>query len=433
MAVKMTETDEILQYLNIKNDEELFADIPQKLRVSLDLGLPMDEFSLISFIEKSCSKNVSPAMNFLGNGIYDRFIPPLVDEIIGRNEFLTSYTPYQPEISQGILHSLFEYQSVISDLTQMDVTNSSMYDGFTALAEAVRMAYRINGKEEVLVPENIYRSQLSIIQNYVIGLNLKIIKYKFGKDGLIDIEDLKSKISDHTSSIIVANPNLFGLIDKNAFTVSEFKKEALLITYYDPVSLGLIKSPGEYGTDIAVAEGQQLGIHMNYGGPLLGLFSFRKEYVHRSPGRLIGLSKDNSGRKAFVMTLQAREQHIRRSRAMSNICSNQALLAVASLAYLSILGSNGMKKLALITMNKSIKLKNELYKAGINTVFKGINFSDNLFYFDGQEKLLRSNISGGVKLSELSDYPNYKNSAFFSVTEKTSDESISRLAKIAGE
>ena len=267
----------------------------------------------------------------------------------------------------------------------------------------------------------------------MIGLNLKIIKYKFGKDGLIDIEDLKSKISDHTSSIIVANPNLFGLIDKNVFTVSEFKKEALLITYYDPVSLGLIKSPGEYGTDIAVAEGQQLGIHMNYGGPLLGLFSFRKEYVHRSPGRLIGLSKDNSGRKAFVMTLQAREQHIRRSRAMSNICSNQALLAVASLAYLSILGSNGMKKLALITMNKSIKLKNELYKAGINTVFKGINFSDNLFYFDGQEKLLRSNISGGVKLSELSDYPDYKNSAFFSVTEKTSDESISRLAKIAGE
>lgn len=429
----MTETDEILQYLNIRSDEELFTDIPTKLRVSLDLGSPMDEFSLINSILQIGRKNITPEMNFLGNGIYDRFIPPLVDEIIGRNEFLTSYTPYQPEISQGMLHSLFEYQSIISDLTEMDITNSSMYDGFTALAEAVRMAYRINGKNEVLVPENIYRSQLNIIKNYILGLNLNIVKYKFGKDGLIDMEDLKSKISDRTSSIIVANPNLFGLVDENSFRVNEIKKDALLITYYDPVSLGLIKPPGEYGTDIAVAEGQQLGIHMNYGGPLLGLFSFRKEYVHRSPGRLIGLSNDNAGRKAFVMTLQAREQHIRRSKAMSNICSNQALLAVASLAYLSIVGSGGLKKIALITMNKSKRMKGALKSAGVPPVFDGINFSDNLFYFEGQEKLAASNISGGIRLSDISDCPGYKNSAFFSVTEKTSDDSIERLAEIIGE
>lgn len=429
----MTETDEILQYLKINSSEALFADIPDNLRVSLDLGSPMDEFSLINSIERTGRNNKPAAMNFLGNGIYDRFIPPLVDEIIGRNEFLTSYTPYQPEISQGILHSLFEYQSVISDLTEMDVTNSSMYDGFTSLAEAVRMAYRINGKDEVLVPENIYRSQLSIIQNYILGLNLKIIKYGFGNDGLIDMEDLKSKISDRTSSIVVANPNFFGLIDENSFHIEEIKKDAVLITYYDPVSLGLIKPPGEYGSDIAVAEGQQLGIHMNYGGPLLGLFSFRKEYVHRSPGRLIGLSKDNTGRKAFVMTLQAREQHIRRSKAMSNICSNQALLAVASLAYLSILGSNGLKKIALITMNKSKGLKQALGNAGISTVFNGTNFSDNLFYFDGQEKLASNNISGGIKLSDISDYPGYKNSAFFSVTEKTGDSNILKLSEIIGE
>ncbi len=429
----MTELDEMLQYLNIGSDEELFKDIPEKLRVSLDLGSIMDEFSLINSIESTGRKNIPAEMNFLGNGIYNRFIPPLVDEIIGRNEFLTSYTPYQPEISQGILHSLFEYQSVISNLTEMDVTNSSMYDGFTSLAEAVRMAYRINGRNEVLVPENIYRSQLSIIRNYALGLNLKIIKYRFGNDGLIDMEDLKSKISDHTSSIIIANPNLFGLIDENSFHVNEIKKDALLITYYDPVSLGIIKPPGEYGSDIAVAEGQQLGIHMNYGGPLLGLFSFRKEYVHRSPGRLIGLTEDKTGKKAFVMTLQAREQHIRRSKAMSNICSNQALLAVASLAYLSILGSNGLRKIALITMNKSKKLKNALDSFGISTVFKGINFSDNLFYFEGQERLKANKISGGIKLSELSDYPGYANSAFFSVTEKTDDSNIIRLAEILGD
>ena len=177
----MTETDEILNYLNIKNVDELFDDIPAELKISLDLGSPMDEFSLIKAIETMGKKNMHGNMNFLGNGIYDRFIPPLVDEIIGRNEFLTSYTPYQPEISQGILHSLFEYQSIISDLTEMDVTNSSMYDGFTSLAEAVRMAYRINGKNEVLIPENIYKSQLSIIQNYTAGLDLKFIRYNFGQ------------------------------------------------------------------------------------------------------------------------------------------------------------------------------------------------------------------------------------------------------------
>ncbi len=429
----MTETDEILNYLNIKNVDELFDDIPAKLKVSLDLGSPMDEFSLIKAIETIGKKNMQGNMNFLGNGIYDRFIPPLVDEIIGRNEFLTSYTPYQPEISQGILHSLFEYQSIISDLTEMDVTNSSMYDGFTSLAEAVRMAYRINGKNEVLIPENIYKSQLSIIQNYTAGLDLKFIRYNFGPDGMINMEDLKTKVTDKTSAIVVANPNLFGLIDENAFHVSELKKDSILITYYDPVSLGLIMAPGEYGTDIAVAEGQQLGIHMNYGGPLLGLFSFRKEYVHRSPGRLIGLSKDSQGRNAFVMTLQAREQHIRRSKAMSNICSNQALLAVASLAYLSIMGSTGLKKIALITMNKSSKLKKALVSAGVNPVFNGINFSDNLFYFDRHEILSRYNISGGIKLSELSEYNGYEKSSFFSVTEKTSDESIVQLAKILGD
>ncbi len=429
----MSETDEILNYLNVKTVDELFNDIPGKLKVSLDLGKPMDEFSTIRAIETIGKKNITGNMNFLGNGIYDRFIPPLVDEIISRNEFLTSYTPYQPEISQGILHSLFEYQSIISDLTGMDVTNSSMYDGFTALAEAVRMAYRINGKNEVLIPENIYKSQLSIIKNYTDGLNLKFIKYSFGTDGLLDIESIKNKITPDTCAIIVENPNVFGLIDENAFHVSEIKKDSILITYYDPVSLGFIIPPGEYGTDIAVAEGQQLGIHMNYGGPLLGLFSFKKDYVHRSPGRLIGLSKDTQGRKAFVMTLQAREQHIRRAKAMSNICSNQALLAVASLAYLSIMGSAGLKKVALITMNKSKKLKNMMYSAGIKPVFDGINFSDNLFYFDRSETLEKHNISGGVKLSSLSEYNGYKNASFFSVTEKTDDESIEQLAKILGD
>ncbi len=429
----MDESGDILESMGFSSYEELFTDIPKNMRVSMDLGNTLSEMEIIQLISDTGRKNKKAKISFMGNGIYDRFIPPLVDEIINRNEFLTSYTPYQPEISQGILHSLFEYQSIISDLTEMDVTNSSMYDGFTSLAEAVRMAYRINGKNEVLIPENIYISKLMIMKNYCAGLNIKIIKYNFGPDGLIDMEDLKSKISDNTSAVIVENPNSYGLIDINATKVNEIKKDAILITYYDPVSLGIIIPPGEYGTDIAVAEGQQLGLHMNYGGPLLGLFSFKKEYVHRSPGRLIGMSNDLDGKRAFVMTLQAREQHIRRSKAMSNICSNQALMAVAALSYLSILGEHGLKTIASITINKSKKLKNELNSRGIKSVFNGINFSDNLFYFNNRDILKKNGIAGGMSLKSLIDTDKYNNASFFSVTEKTGDNDIEELAKILGD
>ncbi len=429
----MNENDVMLGALNLGNINELFKDIPPDLIVNMDLGTPLTEMELINRINKIKNKNNRKNLFFLGNGIYDRFIPNLVNEIISRNEFLTSYTPYQPEISQGILFSLFEYQSIISDLTEMDVTNSSMYDGFTSLAEAVRMAFRINGKNEILMPENIYRSKLDIIKNYSYGLSLKFIFYNFGDNGKIDLEDLKNKINDNTCAIIAEEPNSYGIIDENVFKLNEIKGPSILITYYDPVSLGILKPPGEYGSDIAVAEGQQLGINMNFGGPLLGLFSFKKEYVHRSPGRLIGMGNDLNGKKAFVMTLQAREQHIRRAKAMSNICSNQALLGIAALSYLSILGSNGLRKIALITMNKSKKLKNELNKRNVKTVFDSINFSDNLFYFDNKELLRKNNVSGGIKLSELSDISKYRNTSFFSVTEKTDDNDIIELSKIIGD
>ncbi len=433
MGYPMNEDSIMLKALNLGDVNELFSDIPSDLMVNLDLGKPLSEMELINKINKIKSKNKKNKLFFLGNGIYDRFIPNLVNEIISRNEFLTSYTPYQPEISQGILFSLFEYQSIISDLTEMDVTNSSMYDGFTSLAEAVRMAYRINGKNEILIPENIYKSKLSIIKNYSYGLNFKFIFYSFDENGKIDLEDLKNKINNNTCAIIVEEPNSYGIIDENVFKLNEIKKSSILITYYDPVSLGILKPPGEYGSDIAVAEGQQLGIGMNFGGPLLGLFSFKKEYVHKSPGRLIGLSNDLNGKKAFVMTLQAREQHIRRAKAMSNICSNQALLGIAALSYLSILGPGGLRKIALITMNKSKRLKTELNKRGIKSVFNSINFSDNLFYFDNKELLRKNNISGGIKLSELSDINKYKAASFFSVTEKTDDNDIIELSEIIGD
>ncbi len=206
---------------------------------------------------------------------------------------------------------------------------------------------------------------------------------------MVDLNDIQSKVNENTCAIITENPNSYGLIDENVLSINEVKKNSLIISYYDPISLGIIKPPGEYGADIAVAEGQQLGIHMNAGGPLLGLFSFKREYVHKSPGRLIGEGVDKNGRRAFVMTLQAREQHIRRARAMSNICSNQALMAVAATAYLSILGSSGLRKIASITVNKAERLKSALKSHGIQTVFNGINFSDVLFHYGNYKKNCR--------------------------------------------
>ncbi|SMD31382.1 aminomethyl-transferring glycine dehydrogenase subunit GcvPA [Picrophilus oshimae] len=423
--------DVMLKTIGLKDKMDLFKDIPESLRIDIDLGPEIGEMELIKQFYEISKMNKKPEHFFLGNGIYRRYIPSLVDEIISRYEFLTSYTPYQPEISQGILQALFEYQSLICDLTGMDVTNSSMYDGFTALAEAVRMAYRINGRSEVLIPENLYKSKRSVINNYIHGLGIKLIEYKFN-NGLIDLEDLNNKISNNTCAIIGEIPNSYGILDKNVFEIKDIKKDSILISYYDPVSLGIIKPPGEYDADIAVAEGQQLGIHMNYGGPLLGLFSFKKDYIHKSPGRLIGESNDVNGRRAFVMTLQAREQHIRRARATSNICSNQALLAIAASVYLSVNGASGLYNIAMKTIENSEKLRRFMKSIGIEPVFNQRSFSDNLFNVkikDFDEKLKNNDIAGGIKYRDITG-SGEDTWRFFSVTEMNDDNDFNALLKL---
>ncbi|MDS0257747.1 aminomethyl-transferring glycine dehydrogenase subunit GcvPA, partial [Thermoplasmatales archaeon AK] len=361
----MDDKEEMMASLGIKDISELFSDVPKKFRKnSLEIPEGKSEYEVIQDAIAYASMNRTGMAMFLGNGIYRRIVPAAVDEIISRAEFLTSYTPYQAEMSQGVLQALFEYQSLISDLTSMDVTNSSMYDGFSALGEAVRMAYRINGRSEILLPESIYKSKKAVMESYIVGLGVKIRYYSINPDdGTIDLESISSAVGQDTSCVVVEQPNSMGVIDRNVTAVKETIKDAILIAYYDPVSLGIIKPPGEYGADIAVAEGQQLGIHMSYGGPLLGLFSFRKEYIRKSPGRLIGETTDVNGKRGYVMTLQTREQHIRRQRAMSNICTNQALLAIASAAYLSVLGRTGLRNVALKTIENSRKLTSILRKS----------------------------------------------------------------------
>ncbi|HKJ96140.1 MAG TPA: aminomethyl-transferring glycine dehydrogenase subunit GcvPA, partial [Thermoplasmataceae archaeon] len=303
------EVSSMMAQLGISDIDELFRDIPQSIRKkSIDLDDGISEFEIIRKAEERAARNSGyNFIKFLGCGIYDRVIPSAVDSIIGRSEFLTSYTPYQPEISQGMLQSMYEYQSIMSDLNGMDVTNSSMYDGFTALGEAVRMAYRINGKSEILVPENMYQSKTDVIRSYIWGLGIKLIPYRINRDtGYVDMEDVQGKLNDNTGAIVAENPNAYGILDENVLHLNDIKRQSLLITYFDPISLGAVKPPGSYGTDIAVADGQQLGIHPFLGGPLLGIMSFRKEYARKSPGRIIGESIDRDGKKAYVMTLQTR-------------------------------------------------------------------------------------------------------------------------------
>lgn len=433
------EHEEMLRVLNIKNKDELFSDVPGKVRkTSLDIPEGISEFDVLSKAREISALNRGVGYtNFLGNGIYDRVVPTSVDSLIGRTEFLTSYTPYQAEMSQGVLQSLFEYQSLVSQLTGMDVTNSSMYDGFTALGEAVRMAYRINGKHEMLVPETIYKDKLHVIETYMAGLHFKTVTYRIDPEtGFTDLEDLQSKITENTSAIITEMPNGLGVIDENVPRIREIKKDALLIAYVDPISLGILNPPGEYDADIVVAEGQQLGIHKSYGGPLLGILSFKNDHVRKSPGRIIGESIDVNGKRAFVMTLQTREQHIRRQKAMSNICTNQALMAIAAATYLSVVGPSGLKKVATVTYSNARRLK-----SGLNSLQKssevqitGQPFSDVLVSLrydipDLQGKLFQKGILGGLPLSRFlpEDNPFPGNSHFFSVTEKNTPEEISKL------
>ena len=434
----------MLDYLGFKNFEDLFSDIPAKIRKgNLRMDPHHSEYDLIRQAGFLASKNnYEDFSNFLGCGVYDRIIPSSVDSILSRSEFLTAYTPYQAEISQGMLQSLFEYQSIISDLFGMDVTNSSMYDGPTSLGEAARMAIRVNERRVILLPENIYRNKMKIIENYTSGLNVVLQTYKLDdRTGMIDLNDIASKINQDVSAVVVENPNSYGIIDENVLKVKELLNGALLIAYVDPVSLGAVRPPGSYGADIAVAEGQQLGIHQNFGGPYLGIFTFRKELARKAPGRIIGQTTDVNGRTGYVMTLQTREQHIRRAKATSNICTNQALMAVAAVSYLTIIGPDGLRKVALASAENSIKLKKSLSSLGnVNAdIFTGTSFSDVPVRIDIeveklQEKLKHDKIFGGIDASSLFAFPRKTDEHiyFFSVTEKTTDDDIKRLSDSLG-
>ena len=439
---------EMMHELGIHSIEELYEDIPQSFRLKRPLNLPkpMSEHNLRQHVETLLSKdkNINTMPTFLGAGCWSHYVPAAVDNIVQRTEFLASYAPYQPEISQGMLQAMFEYQSLMCELTAMDVANSSVYDWASALGEAVRMAVRLNKRTEVIVPKIIHPERLATLQTYVepLGLAIKSVGYN-PVTGLLNLDELKQKCSDNTAAVYVENPSYLGFIETQVEEIAEIShsNQALFIVGVDPTSLGVLKPPGEYQADIVIGEGQPLGNHLNYGGPLLGVFACRDEtrFIHQIPGHIIGLTTTLDGKKTgFCMTLQTREQHIRRERATSNICTNEALCTLASAVYLTLLGPQGLKELGEIIMTKTrfaMQLLSEI--RGVKTpIFESPHFKEFTVNFDKtsesvksvhQALLNRYQINGGKTITQ--EFPELGETALYCVTEVHSKNEIDRLAE----
>lgn len=354
---------QMLSEIGVSNVDELFKDIPSSLKsAKFNLPAALDEQSLTKHIKEIASKN-KPLLNFAGAGIYEHFIPAVVNAISSRGEFLTAYTPYQAQASQGTLQAIYEYQSSICALMDMEVSNASHYDGATALAEAVYSACQIKGISEVLVSAGLNPQYKQVLKTYFKGTReIKFTEVSLN-NGTLDLEDLKTKLQTPRAAFVLATPNFFGCIeDAKEISALVHANNALLISVVNPISLGILETPGSYDSDFAVAEGQSLGNSMSFGGPGLGIFTCKKQYVRYMPGRLCGITKDNKGNRCFVLTLQAREQHIRRERAASNICSNQALCALNALIYLSLLGPKGIKEVASLNLEKAHILADKISK-----------------------------------------------------------------------
>lgn len=346
----------MLQRIGVSDVEALLEGIPDQLRLKSPLSLPepLSEMEVRTAAEWLSRRNLNQkeVISFMGAGAYDHYIPSVIDRLISRSEYYTSYTPYQPEVSQGTLQTIYEYQSMICELTSMEVSNASIYDGASALSEAALMARSINGRSEIVVASTVHPRYTSAINTYLHHLCCLIEAPH--KSGITDLNHLSEKVGKNTSAVVIQHPNFFGCLE-DVFEMAEIAHNvgALLVVCVDPISLGVIAAPGDYGADIVVGEGQPLGIPTSFGGPFLGIFATRLKYVRKMPGRLVGRTTDLEGKEGFVLTLQTREQHIRREKATSNICTNEALYALASGIYLAVMGKQGLRDVARLCVEKS--------------------------------------------------------------------------------
>lgn len=432
----------ILDIIGIDDIEELFSDIPGDavFTDSSILPEPHSEIEVLRHVKKILSKNITSEENvsFLGGGVWCHYVPSVVDTISARSEFLTSYTPYQPEINQGLLQALFEYQSLICELVDMDVANSSLYDWATSLSEAAKMASRVTKRTDFLVPNFIHPERLMTLRSYVEPLGMNVTKIDQSIDtGQIDLEDLKTKISKNTSGIYVENPCYLGHLNDSMEEISEISHDtdALFIVGVDPISLGVIKPPGAFDADIVIGEGQPLGNYVNFGGSLLGIFACKDEtrLIRQLPGRLVGMTTDVNDKRGFCLVLQTREQHIRREKATSNICTNQAHVALRAAVYLSLLGKDGLRKLGKILLSMSNYTIKEMSKIeGLRVpYFKASHFKEFTVNFgdlkveEVNNKLLNQNIMGGKDLER--EFFELGNTALYSITECHTKDQIDTL------
>ncbi|MEZ6067170.1 MAG: aminomethyl-transferring glycine dehydrogenase subunit GcvPA [Planctomycetaceae bacterium] len=424
---------EMLDVIGVSSIDELFSQIPAELRLDRLLDLPpaLTEVELQQEIERQAARNQTARACFLGGGAYDHFVPAVVDEITSRGEFYTAYTPYQPEASQGSLQAFFEYQTLICQLTGMDVSNASLYEGGTAVSEAAFMAMRVTGREKkVVIVGSVHPEYRQILETYTHYLDTEIVTVPT-PDGTADPNLVEAAVDDETACVIFQHPNFYGCLEQPA-ELSEIarRKGALSIVSFDPLSLGVLKRPGDYGADIAVAEGQGLGTYLQYGGPYLGVLACRDEYVRKMPGRLVAQTTDREGRSCYVLGLQTREQHIRRDKATSNICTNQGLLALRATVYLSLLGPQGIKEVGELSCRKAHYAADQLRSIpGLTLSFDRPFFKEFSLTAENVTAVAeRARLAGCDIGPELSRLPGEaRNRVLVAVTEQRTKAEIDRL------
>ncbi|HAR3320929.1 TPA: aminomethyl-transferring glycine dehydrogenase subunit GcvPA [Staphylococcus aureus] len=440
--IPLTEKDkqEMLQTIGAKSIGELFGDVPSDILLNRDLNIAEGEAetTLLRRLNRIASKNITKETHtsFLGAGVYDHYAPSVVDAMISRSEFYTAYTPYQPEISQGELQAIFEFQTLICELTDMDVANSSMYDGMTSFAEACILAFSQTKKNKIVVSKGLHYQALQVLHTYA-KTRKEFEVVEIDLDGTVtDLKKLEAAVDDETAAVAVQYPNFYGSIEDLEKIQSFIEdKKALFIVYANPLALGLLTPPGSFGADIVVGDTQPFGIPAQFGGPHCGYFATTKKLMRKVPGRLVGQTQDDEGNRGFVLTLQAREQHIRRDKATSNICSNQVLNALASSIAMSALGKQGIYDIAVQNIEHANYAKQQFIKKGFE-VLDGTSFNEFVVKFDKpiqqvNEELVKYNIIGGFDLGVVSD--DFKNHMLIAVTELRTKDEIDTFVEKAGE
>ena len=426
--------EEMLREIGIKSIDELFAPIPEEFRLKRDLCIPrqMSESEIMAWFRARSAENGTDNAIFLGAGAYNHYRPVVIDSLVSRGEWFTAYTPYQPEIAQGTLQAIFEFQTMICELTGMEVANASMYDGSTGSAEAVMMAMRVTGRHKAVIARSVHPEYREVIRTYARYQNLPLTEVGFGNNGRVDLAALDREVTNETACVLIQSPNFFGTIEDVAAVadLAHRKGALLVVSIAEALSLGIVKPPAE--ADIVSLEGQSFGVPLSYGGPYVGVIATREKYVRQIPGRLVGETKDRNGKRGFVLTLSTREQHIRREKATSNICTNQALIALVANIYLTIYGREGLRELAKQNLAKATYARQQFAKSA-KVLFDGApRFNEFVVQttedsYEVSHRLAQKKIIGGFPLRKF--YPELGNAAVWCCTELNTRAQIDSAAQ----